>query len=213
MWRLLLGTMGVKSLAQGLNAAATAGFEPRTIWSEVRRRNRLATACYASVRSWNMRMLFSAEKSEHVEIVPTTQNSDPSDVFMHGSHIPTVMTPKDLGGQITSRPSWQDHTDHVYKSCARNFHNHLGCLVTRLKTSWICLLAINPNKKFARVNPADCERNLFCDQPNEAGLLAELETPEFLNCPLDLDENFSVHHITGWQHLKNSENGVWIGLR
>ena len=35
--------MGVKSLVQGLNAAATAGFEPRTIWSEVRRRNLLAT--------------------------------------------------------------------------------------------------------------------------------------------------------------------------
>ena len=44
MWRLLLGTKGVKSLVQGLNAAATAGFEPRTVWSEVRRRNRLATA-------------------------------------------------------------------------------------------------------------------------------------------------------------------------
>ena len=44
MWRLLLGTMGVKSLVQGLNAAAMAGFEPRTVWSEVRRRNRLATA-------------------------------------------------------------------------------------------------------------------------------------------------------------------------
>ena len=44
MWRLLRGTMGVKSLVQGLNAAATAGFEPRTVWSEVRRRNRLATA-------------------------------------------------------------------------------------------------------------------------------------------------------------------------
>ena len=29
---------------QGLNAAATAGFEPRTVWSEVRRRNRVATA-------------------------------------------------------------------------------------------------------------------------------------------------------------------------
>ena len=46
MWRLLLGTMGVKSLVQGLNAAATAGFEPRTVLSEasVWRRNRLATA-------------------------------------------------------------------------------------------------------------------------------------------------------------------------
>ena len=36
--------MGVKSLVQGLNTAATAGFEPKTVWSEVRRRNRLATA-------------------------------------------------------------------------------------------------------------------------------------------------------------------------
>ena len=44
MWRLLLRTVGVKSLVQGLNAAATAGFEPRTVSSEVRRRNRLATA-------------------------------------------------------------------------------------------------------------------------------------------------------------------------
>ena len=44
MWRLLLGTMGVKSLVQGFNASATAGFESRTVWSEVRRRNRLATS-------------------------------------------------------------------------------------------------------------------------------------------------------------------------
>ena len=36
--------MGVKSRVQGLNAAATAGFEPRTVWSEIRHRNRLATA-------------------------------------------------------------------------------------------------------------------------------------------------------------------------
>ena len=50
MWRLLLGTMGVKSLVQGLNAAATAGFEPRTVWSEVRRRNRLATAFFNCLR-------------------------------------------------------------------------------------------------------------------------------------------------------------------
>ena len=52
MRRLLLGTMGVKSLVQGLNAAATAGFEPRTVWSEVRRRNRLATASPAAL--WHM---------------------------------------------------------------------------------------------------------------------------------------------------------------
>ena len=44
--------MGVKSLVQGLNAAATAGFEPRTVWSEVRRRNRLALA--APVREGNV---------------------------------------------------------------------------------------------------------------------------------------------------------------
>ena len=44
MWRLLLGTMGVKSLVQGLIAAATAGFEPRTVWSEVLCRYQLATA-------------------------------------------------------------------------------------------------------------------------------------------------------------------------
>ena len=49
MWRLILGTMGVKSLVQGLNAAATAGFEPRTVWSEVRRRNRLATALLSAL--------------------------------------------------------------------------------------------------------------------------------------------------------------------
>ena len=60
MWRLLLGTMGVKSLVQGLNAAATAGFEPRTVWSEVRRRNRLATApptyeSFQDYSKWNRR--------------------------------------------------------------------------------------------------------------------------------------------------------------
>ena len=49
MWRLILGTMGVKSLVQGLNAAATAGFEPRTVWSEVRCRNRLATALLSAL--------------------------------------------------------------------------------------------------------------------------------------------------------------------
>ena len=57
MWRLLLGTMGVKSLVQGLNAAATAGFEPRTVWSEVRRRYRLATAPpHLAERIWHMHM-------------------------------------------------------------------------------------------------------------------------------------------------------------
>ena len=40
--------MGVKSLVQGLNAADTAGFEPRTVWSEVRRRNRFPTAPFFS---------------------------------------------------------------------------------------------------------------------------------------------------------------------
>ena len=34
MWRLLLGTMGVKSHVQGLNAPAMSGFEPRTVWSK-----------------------------------------------------------------------------------------------------------------------------------------------------------------------------------
>ena len=51
MWRLLLGTMGVKSLVQGLNAAATAGFKPRTVWSEVRRRNRIGH-CERQPRDW-----------------------------------------------------------------------------------------------------------------------------------------------------------------
>ena len=37
-------------------------------------------------------MLFSAEKSEHLQIEPTTQNLSPSDVFMHGSHSPRVTT-------------------------------------------------------------------------------------------------------------------------
>ena len=48
MWRLLFGTMGVKSLVQGLDAAATAGFEPRTVWSEVRR-----------VTDWPLRLIIS----------------------------------------------------------------------------------------------------------------------------------------------------------
>ena len=62
MWRLLLGTMGVKSLVLGLNAAATAGFEPRTVWSEVRRRNRLATG-----RLWN-----SSQNIDCTNIVPAS---------------------------------------------------------------------------------------------------------------------------------------------
>ena len=54
MWRLLLGTMGVKSLIQGLNAAVTAGFEPRTVWSEVRRRNQIdhCASCPCMNASW-----------------------------------------------------------------------------------------------------------------------------------------------------------------
>ena len=42
--------------------------------------------------SWGM--LFSAEKSEHLQIVPKTQNLNQSDVFMHGSYIPRVTTHK-----------------------------------------------------------------------------------------------------------------------
>ena len=54
MWRLLLGTMGVKSLVQGLNAAATAGFEPRTVWSEVRLEE-LFAAPFAIRCAWRRR--------------------------------------------------------------------------------------------------------------------------------------------------------------
>ena len=63
----------------------------------------------------------SAEKSEHLQIAPKTQNLDQSDgdVFMHGSYIPRVTTHKHLGVHINSRLSWQDHIDHVYTDCAQ----------------------------------------------------------------------------------------------
>ena len=79
MWRLLLGTMGVKSLVQGLNAAATAGFEPRTVWSEVRRRNRLATApplfkSFLPVRHDSV-LLVSETPRHQVCLAPTVQQN------------------------------------------------------------------------------------------------------------------------------------------
>ena len=75
--------------------------------------------------SWGM--LFSAEKSEHLQIAPKTQNLSQSDVFMHGSYIPRVTTHKHLGVHINSRLSWQDHIDHVYTDCARNLRLALIC--------------------------------------------------------------------------------------
>ena len=76
---------------------------------------------YASDWASSWGMLFSAEKSEHLQIAPKTQNLDQSDgdVFMHGSYIPRVTTHKHLGVHINSRLSWQDHIDHVYTDCAR----------------------------------------------------------------------------------------------
>ena len=74
MWRLLLGTMGVRSLVQGLNSAATAGFEPRTVWSEVRRRNRLATAPPVAVQRHYYRvgshLNFKTGQNETFQSVP-----------------------------------------------------------------------------------------------------------------------------------------------
>ena len=70
MWRLLLGTMGVKSLVQGLNAAATAGLEPRTVSSEVRRRNRLVTAP-------PLLTLFRCTRSLPLTLMCTTAESGP----------------------------------------------------------------------------------------------------------------------------------------
>ena len=66
---------------------------------------------YASDWASTWGMLFSAEKSEHLQIAPTTQNLNPSDVFMRGSHIPWVTMHKHLGVQISSSLSWQDHID------------------------------------------------------------------------------------------------------
>ena len=76
---------------------------------------------YASDWASSWGMLFSAEKSEHLQIAPKTQNLDQSDgdVFMHSSYIPRVTTHKHLGVHINSRLSWQDHIDHVYTDCAR----------------------------------------------------------------------------------------------
>ena len=76
---------------------------------------------YASDWASSWGMLFSAEKSEHLQITPKTQNLNQSDVFMHGSrsYIPRVTTHKHLGVHINSRLSWQDHIDHVYTDCAR----------------------------------------------------------------------------------------------
>ena len=80
MWRLLLGTMGVKSLVQGLNAAATAGFEPRTVWSEVRRRNRLATAppCIVAAGLYIQQQSSSSSSNRFIEHDVSTRKLGPS---------------------------------------------------------------------------------------------------------------------------------------
>ena len=85
MWRLLLGTMGVKSLVQGLNAAATAGFELRTVWSEVRRRNRLATAPPLgplrgrnSCCLWFWQLVFGVWLRDATSNLPSSPNTTPS---------------------------------------------------------------------------------------------------------------------------------------
>ena len=66
MWRLLLGTMGVKSLVQGLNAAATAGFEPRTVWSDF---PGMASACHQFVQQ--CRSCISASTRRGPSAAPT----------------------------------------------------------------------------------------------------------------------------------------------
>ena len=96
-------------------------------------------------------MLFSAEKSEHLQIAPKTQNRNQSDVCMHGSCIPRVTTHKHLGVHINSRLSWQDHIDHVYTDCARK----IGILrrlqhTLRSTALWkIFITAIRPRLEYA----------------------------------------------------------------
>ena len=58
-------------------------------------------------------MLFSAEKSEHLQIAPKTQNLNQSDVFMHGSYIPRVTTHKHLGVHINSKTTLIMYTPTV----------------------------------------------------------------------------------------------------
>ena len=74
---------------------------------------------YASDWASSWGMLFSAGKSEHLQIAPKTQNLNQSDVLMHGLYIPRVTTHNHLGVPINSHVSWQDHIDHVYIDCAR----------------------------------------------------------------------------------------------
>ena len=69
---------------------------------------------YASDWASSWGMLFSAEKSEHLQIAPKTQNLNQSDVFMHGSYIPRVTTHKHLGVHINSLAhSWQ--SKHMFR--------------------------------------------------------------------------------------------------
>ena len=90
MWRLLLGTMGVKSLVQGLNAAATAGFEPRTVWSEVRRRNRLATAPPLTCTNLQISLLLFAEIFRYY-----------SDLRLGSGFSSGQLSPQALGNKVT----------------------------------------------------------------------------------------------------------------
>ena len=106
MWRLLLGTMEVKSLVQGLNAAATAGFEPRTVWSEVRRRNRLATAP----------SLFSAGWSRKYRKFPHYNDPNPPDYVPSGKWKKMHVLTKARCIQYAifrDLPHWQDRF-HVF---------------------------------------------------------------------------------------------------
>ena len=100
MWRLFLGTMGVKSLVQGLNAAATAGFEPRTVWSEVRRRNRLATAPpLIGPNSENSQFYFNFEWKTGICVQSATSESK-STLIMTANHGDISV---DLQGSLTAQ--------------------------------------------------------------------------------------------------------------
>ena len=132
MWRLLLGTMGVKSLVQGLNAAGTAGFEPRTVWSEVRRRNRLATG---NAHVFKARPLFDRLVLPYFShSIYGKENSNRVEFFV------TEIGRFCLGKNYKLKENYQDYKKVEYEHANTNLRSK----TTYVRSKPCCCVATNP---------------------------------------------------------------------
>ena len=146
----------INDLPQSINGACSIFADDTTAYTSGK--DPLSTCRDLSINldsAWNWAsewgMMFSVEKSEHLEISSKNKPDTSPGVSMGRMSVPKVLTHKHLGVYFNSRLTWDTHIQAVYSSCARKV-GILRRLRNKLRSATIRRIyvgAIRPKLEYA----------------------------------------------------------------